>query len=332
VLTAISITFIKQQMALAAQNTLHQAVPSCPICSTASTFVFTSKHHHQIYHCGNEECGHFFTPLSHAHQGICVRDENLEEESNQSLHIYSDRNERLLNLFKSYLGNRESPLRFLDYGAGNAHISRTFKDQLQNNVRIYCLEANAACKDLYQKYGLLQLSTLNDLPEKVDLVYMIEVIEHLDDPIKAMSQLKQALKNDGMLFLSTPVGKLEESATNAYDTPSHVHFFTEQSLNLTLKKAGFSQISFKYYPEMYPLPSHNKCERQQHDCHKSSRFRAVQIVRAQIRPAAAKIIKLMNLAKNLVKKPLPKPSSATGVGHLVGLTRPIGVKPTPPQS
>ncbi|MEX5218947.1 MAG: class I SAM-dependent methyltransferase [Nitrospira sp.] len=321
-LKSININFVSSKMALAPHNTLHQAVRSCPICSTASTFVFTSKHHKQIYQCGNEKCGHFFTPISRADQGICVRDENIEEESNQSLNIYSERNERLLSLFKSYLGNRESPLFFLDYGAGNAHISRTFKDQLQNNVRIYCLEANPGCKDLYEKYGLLQLSTLNDLPEKVDLVYMIEVIEHLDDPIKAMSQLKQVLKNDGMIFLSTPVGKLQESATNAYDTLSHLHFFTEKSLNLTLAKSGFSEIHFTYYPEMYPLPS-------QSVVNKPKNLVKDLVKKALPKFSPAIVNKLKNLVKSLVQEPLAQSSSAHGIGHLVGITRPIGHKPTP---
>ena len=152
---------------------------------------------------------------------------------------------------------------------------------------------------------------------------MIEVIEHLDDPIKAMSQLKHVLKDDGMIFLSTPVGKLEESATNAYDTLSHLHFFTERSLNLTLTKSGFSEIYFKYYPEMYPLPSQNVVN-------KPKNLVKDLVKKALLKSSPAIVNKLMNLAKNLVKNALLKSSSANGIGHLVGLTRPIGDKPTAP--
>lgn len=125
---------------------------------------------------------------------------------------------------------------------------------LGDKARIYCLEPNPACQDLYYKYELVRLSKINDLTENIDLIYMIEVIEHLDNPIDTLCQLSKYINKNGVIFLSTPVGKRLEIATNAYDTPSHLHFFTEKSLNLTLKKSGFSEISFRYYPEMYPLP------------------------------------------------------------------------------
>ena len=262
---------------------------NCPICKKISTFIFTSQHNRKIYQCVNKECGHFFTPIAHSAQGICARDENIEEESNQAMSIFGERNKRLLNLFSNLLDKQigvKKPLIFLDYGAGNAHISRTFKNQLQTNVLIYCLETNPACQDFYQKYELLFLETLSDLTEKIDLVYMIEVIEHLEDPIKAISQLSQIIKNDGMIFLSTPVGRILESKTNAYDTPSHLHFFTENSLNLTLQMSGFTDIAFKYYPEMYPLPS------------------------------------TLSKIKIYIKLMLEKFSGANSIEHLVGFTKP----------
>jgi hypothetical protein len=266
----------------------------CPICNTAASFIFTSKHSRKIYECSNEDCGHFFTPPSIDNQGICIRDENIEKESDESINIFEERNERLLKLFTSLLNKQDYPITFMDFGAGNAHISRTFKRVLGNKAKIYCLEPNPDCKDLYHKYGLLRLSTLNDLPEKVDLIYMIEVIEHLDNPIAIMTLLSQHLDKNGAIFLSTPVGRRLEMTTNAYDTPSHLHFFTEKSLNLTLRKAGFSEISFKYYPEMYPLPPQ----------------RIVQKVKVGI--------------KKIIKKMISwtRPSSSQ-IGHLVGITRSI---------
>jgi hypothetical protein len=266
----------------------------CPICITAASFVFTSKLSRNIYECSNGDCGHFFTPPFTNEQGICARDENLEKESDESIGIFDERNGRLLKLLTDLLNIQDYPATFMDFGAGNAHISRTFKRVLGDKVKIYCLEPNPACKDLYQKYGLLRLSTLSDLPEKIDLVYMIEVIEHLDNPVATMSLLSQHLKENGAIFLSTPIGRRQENTTNAYDTPSHLHFFTEKSLNLTLKKSGFSEISFKYYAEMYPLP--------------------LQGILHRAKAAIRKLIKRIIL--------LIRPNS-NQIGHLVGLTKSI---------
>jgi len=227
---------------------------SCPICNTDSSFIFSSKHSRKIYECANEDCGHFFTPPSANSQGICIRNEDIERESDESMHLFNERNKRLLSLLLGFLKKKEYPITLIDFGAGNAHISRTFKLELGNKAKIYCLEPNPICTGLYKKYGLLHLLTINDLPEKIDLIYMIEVIEHLEDPIATLNILSQHLDKNGLIFLSTPVGRKLESTTNAYDTPSHLHFFTEKSLNLALKKAGLSEIHYKFYPEIYPLP------------------------------------------------------------------------------
>ena len=56
------------------------------------------------------------------------------------------------------------------------------------------------------------------------------------------------------MFLTTPCGELRNGsrATNAYDTPEHVQFFTEKSLRLAVKKAGFRDITYEYIDALYP--------------------------------------------------------------------------------
>jgi hypothetical protein len=54
--------------------------------------------------------------------------------------------------------------------------------------------------------------------------------------------------------MNTPCGEFrnESRATNAYDTPEHVQFFTEKSLRLAVKKAGFRDITYEYIDALYP--------------------------------------------------------------------------------
>jgi len=277
-------------------NLLQSAELDCPICGTESEYLFTSKHQQPVYECENLECWHFFTPASDSNQGVCARDEDLEKESDDSLRLFHDRNRSLLKLFKGHLESRPRPYRFLDFGAGNAHISRTFKNQLGDDVQIYCLEANPRCARLYEKFRLVHTSSLENLPVKMDLVYMIEVIEHLADPLGSLTALKNKLQPDGILFLSTPLGKANEGETHAYDTPSHLHFFTEKSLKLALKQAGFSEINFRYFPELHQGPSKNGMSR-------SIRF-----------------------IKKLIKKITGRDRTAAPVPHLAGFTGPRGLE------
>ncbi len=228
----------------------------CPICNSKSRFIFTSKHNNDIYQCENYTCGHFFTPPKSLTQGICIRENLIEKESDEFLQIYDERNARLLDFLIGQLPKFSKKINLLDFGAGNAHISRTFKRILQNNATIYCLEPNLACHSLYIKNDLIQVKKISDLPHKeFDLIYMIEVIEHLIDPLETLSMLRSKLKDGGQIFISTPCGKASERETHAYDTSSHLHFFTEKSLNLTLTKSFFKPIVFNYIPQMYPLQS-----------------------------------------------------------------------------
>ena len=227
---------------------------TCPICDSGSSSLFNSKHDKEIFLCINKDCGHFFTPIIKLDQGVCARPENLEAESDDFMLKFNERNKKLLKLFINSFkkDNQKSKLNLLDYGAGNAHISRTFKNELNTKANIYCVDKNPSCKNLYKKYNLVHIQSLDEINEKIDLIYMIEVIEHLEDPIKELKRLSKILKPDGKFFITTPVGRKRENTTNAYDTISHIHFFTEKSLNLTLKKAGLSEIDeYKYFPELY---------------------------------------------------------------------------------
>jgi 2-polyprenyl-3-methyl-5-hydroxy-6-metoxy-1,4-benzoquinol methylase len=188
-------------------------------------------------------------------------------------------------------------LKLLDFGAGNAHISRTFKNVLKDDAVIYCLEPNPMCKHLYKKYDLIQITDIKEVPVKINLIYMIEVIEHLENPISILKDLIELLQANGKIFISTPVGELDENLTNAYDTPSHLHFFTEKSLNLALKKAGLREIIYQHYPEMYPLP----------------KFSAIL--------AATKFVKcFLNVFKSNKYQEVANDPKKPKIGHLVGLT------------
>jgi SAM-dependent methyltransferase len=227
---------------------------NCPICGAKAPELFISKHSRQVYTCGNDRCQHLFTLPIGANQGVHERPVDIETESDNSLRSYQERNTRLLQLFLSKLSPAIDRYRFLDFGAGDAHISRTFKNILQDKVEIYCVEAEQKCLPLYKKYGLQHVDDLEQVTGQIDLVYAIEVIEHVPDPIAVLISLKRLLRGQGQIFLSTPPGHVRENATNAYDNPTHLHFFTPRSLNLALVAAGLGAIDYRFYPEMYPLP------------------------------------------------------------------------------
>lgn len=98
----------------------------------------------------------------------------------------------------------------------------------------------------------MQVTEIDSLNDTIDLIYMVEVVEHLTDPVFELSQIRKKISSTGTLFIGTRLGQMNESETNGYDTELHLHFFTPKSLNLALTKAGFSSIDYVQVPEIYP--------------------------------------------------------------------------------
>lgn len=99
----------------------------------------------------------------------------------------------------------------------------------------------------------------NKLVKKTyDLILIISVLEHLEDPLQALIDLKTLLRNGGVLLINVPTwrGKffLEYSAFKLGWSPKlemddHKMYYNKKDLWPLLVKAGFlpSQISMKYH-------------------------------------------------------------------------------------
>jgi Methyltransferase domain len=283
---------------------------TCPICRSAATQRFTSKNQRDIWGCTNAACQHLFTPQIAIDQGFHQYPLDIAAESDRALELYYERNSRLFKMFLRELPplHHQFPLVLLDFGAGNAHISRTFKTLLKDLATIYCIEANPQCQSLYEQHDLIALTQIQDLPNPPHLIYAIEVIEHVPDPIALLQALGNTLDSRGRIFLSTPPGHLREQQTNAYDDITHLHFFTPLSLNLALTQAGLTPIKYRYFPEMYPLASPLQRWLQE----------LLQPIGKLMKPLAQKIMTQFPSSKSM-----GMPPAAEGTGypyHLVGFT------------
>lgn len=79
-----------------------------------------------------------------------------------------------------------------------------------------------------------------DLPdEKADLVIMTEVLEHLENPQQALSEIYRILKPEGKLLLTTPI------VWPIHEAPNDFYRYTQYGLENLLKKVGFSKFEIK---------------------------------------------------------------------------------------
>lgn len=216
----------------------------CPICGTPPVLELKPRTL-SLSKCGDRRCGHIFAMDPAPSQGVQTgRDHRAEAEA------YRERNARLVEAWLAQ-GFLRPGSAVLDFGSGAGHLAMAVRERVGV---VTCVEADDGAQRWLRSNGLDLRASLAECDRRYDAALLVEVIEHLDDPIALLSEIRMHLAPGGRVFLSTPCGetRLGDRRTNAYDTPEHVQFFTERSLALAIQAAGFRGIRFVHLPELYP--------------------------------------------------------------------------------
>jgi 2-polyprenyl-3-methyl-5-hydroxy-6-metoxy-1,4-benzoquinol methylase len=123
------------------------------------------------------------------------------------------------------------------YGVGMDINQRALAVARRQGVPGWCGEAGDLC-----------LSTAS-----IDIVTMWDVLEHVLDPRKTLSEIHRILKPDGVLLLSTPNGRswqarLWGKSWCGWDVPRHLQVFAPQVLHRFLKEMGFEVVRHLSFP------------------------------------------------------------------------------------
>jgi len=221
---------------------------SCPICASRAQWAFDSRFV-AVHRCEDEACSHLFAVGVEADHGL------MDAAASDGIaSLYAERNERLIDFWERRRFVTGSS-KLLDVGAGTGHLARSLRKR-HPAIEIRCVEESESLRDRLQGEGFEVAANLDALSSDhaFDAVLLMEVIEHIADPVAFLSRLRRSLDREGRIFLTTPCGELRNGSrtTNAYDTPEHVQFFTEKSLRLAVAKAGFRGITYEYIDALYP--------------------------------------------------------------------------------
>jgi 2-polyprenyl-3-methyl-5-hydroxy-6-metoxy-1,4-benzoquinol methylase len=111
-----------------------------------------------------------------------------------------------------------------------------------------------------ERFGVdLRQGTLEDLEgdSPADAVVMLDVLEHLVDPLGSLRRLRTLVEKEGLLVLSTVDLAGVHSRVRKGSWPwfirPHLHYFTPETLDAMLAEAGFDLVEFERVPRTFHL-------------------------------------------------------------------------------
>jgi len=138
-------------------------------------------------------------------------------------------------VIKGYGKTLDSKTRVLDFGAGLGTLSQIFYEK--SGVRPDALEIDPGHRLEAARRGFATYSTLAELPVVYDLVFVSNVLEHIEDDVGTLLSLKTHLKDDGALLIYVPA--FEAIWTSMDEKVGHIRRYRKKALAEKLRHAGY---------------------------------------------------------------------------------------------
>jgi 2-polyprenyl-3-methyl-5-hydroxy-6-metoxy-1,4-benzoquinol methylase len=132
----------------------------------------------------------------------------------------------------------------LDYGAGRGLFTRTVAKASSNGVTAF----EPFGKDP-QIESVEWISNLADIEHReFDWIFLIEVLEHLENPQETLGDINALLKPGGRLVITTPNAKglqarFHEFSWREIQNPTHLNLFSSEVLEQCLENSGYDHVS-----------------------------------------------------------------------------------------
>lgn len=123
----------------------------------------------------------------------------------------------------------------------------------QNGINIETVEINNELREFQRLvYGIKSVSNINEISsdKKFDVIILLDVLEHVPNPINFLSTIKKHLKKNGIIFLQFPnknslSARLSGSKWPWWLAPDHLYHFSQKSISLIAEKAGLEMVNIR---------------------------------------------------------------------------------------
>lgn len=131
----------------------------------------------------------------------------------------------------------------LDFGAGSGTYAKMLKEK---GIVPDCLEPDSKLRGTLKEAGFNALESTKDLkPNSYDMIYALNVFEHIEDDFAEIETLKNALKKGGKLLIYVPAYQVLYSSMDKQ--VGHFRRYKTSRLSSMAMSAGLSIKTLYYY-------------------------------------------------------------------------------------
>ena len=139
----------------------------------------------------------------------------------------------------------------LDLGAAGGELGSAVREHFDRTIGFeYNVDCVGDLKGSFDAVAIADLERVKELPHGVNVVVLADVLEHLRSPARALALVRDALAEDGHVFISVPnianitvrlgllFGIFEYRDRGILDH-THLRFYTVRTIRREVENAGF---------------------------------------------------------------------------------------------
>ena len=158
------------------------------------------------------------------------------------------------NLLRVWASELPADTNILDIGAGVGTQSRLLKDEF--GFHVIAVEQSTYGSKKCREKGLetlqenvIELSLDN---ETIGAVIAMDVLEHVQEDVKALSEIYRVLKADGIFFITVPAFQFMWSKHD--EAVKHIRRYSKREITQKLGENGFLVTNIRYWNSiLFPL-------------------------------------------------------------------------------
>lgn len=145
----------------------------------------------------------------------------------------------------------------LDLGAAGGELGSALRDHFDRTIGFeYNVDCLPQLRGRFDQVVITDLERVKQLPRKVSAIVLADVIEHLRNPAAALALVRDAVADDGHVFISVPnianitvrlgllFGIFEYRDRGILDH-THLRFYTMRTFRREVENAGFRILAVR---------------------------------------------------------------------------------------